>query len=291
MTTGPSSSKHPRKPWPVRLVELWRVYAYLDVVFITHDLRTFAMWFCTDLVINVGQVTGVFLLAERFAGIGPWSRAAVVFLLGYGLLVNAVLYMFFSGNILHISRRLGRGQLDHSLVQPLPLWLSLFSEGFMPISSAAVFVPALGLLLWSGGALGLAPTPAWLALFALDLAASVTVMVAFSFLWGSLAFWAPFAAEEISSSAVDLMGALRPFPLDGIAPLLTLGLLSALPVGLVAWLPCRFLLGIDIQPWSALATPAGALALAALAALAMRLGMRHYARTGSQRYSDFGFRR
>ena len=48
--------------------------------------------------------------------------------------------MFFGYNVLTISRRLGRGQLDHTLVQPQPIWLSLLTEGFMPFSGSPVLL-------------------------------------------------------------------------------------------------------------------------------------------------------
>lgn len=66
-------------------------------------------------------VTAVFLLAERFEGIGLWSRDQIVFMLGYAALVRGFLDMGFSYNVLHISRRIGRGQMDHTLVQPQPV--------------------------------------------------------------------------------------------------------------------------------------------------------------------------
>ena len=40
-------------------------------------------------------------------------------------------------------------------------------------------------------------------------------------LWGSLAFWAPRAAEELNSSTFELSNQLAPFPLDGAAGIVT----------------------------------------------------------------------
>jgi ABC-2 type transport system permease protein len=203
---------------------------------------------------------------------------------------------FFNYNVSAISRRVGRGQLDHTLIQPLPLWMSLGTEGFMPISGSATVLPGVGLMVWGmlQGGHGGAPlppvTPVWLALLAIHLLASAAIMLAFSFLWGSLAFWAPRAAEEISSSAWHAVDALKPFPLDSVGALLAGGLLSALPVGWVAWYPCRALLGLEGSRFAVAATPMAALLMAALATAAFRKGLRHYARTGSQRYSDFGHR-
>lgn len=273
-----------------RLFRLWRIYAYLDLLWITRD-----RWFCltcclADAVESVASVSATLLLASRFEGIGRWSLWQVVFMLGYGTVVSGVITAFFQYNVLHISRRLGRGQLDHILIQPQPIWMALLTEGFVPFSSSAILLPGLGLMAWAVARLSLAVSLGWLSLAALNLAASSIVVLSFSFLWGSLAFWAPRAAEEISSSAVDLTQHLKVFPLDGLAWPLQGGLLTAVPVGLVAWFPCRALLGLDQRSWTALATPLASMLLALVAMWVFRRGRVHYGRTGSQRYSSWGHR-
>ena len=154
--------------------------------------------------------------------------------------------------MLHISRRIGRGQLDHSLVQPQPLWMGLLTEGFMPFSGSWSLLTGIGITAWAIGQIG-APFPVqWWLLFAGNLLASCAVALSFSFLWGALAFWAPVAAEEISSRAVGFLYQLKAFPLDGLSAVVLTGMLSVLPVGFVAWYPCRQLLGMSApQLWHA----------------------------------------
>jgi ABC-2 type transport system permease protein len=275
----------------MRLLRLWRVYAYLDLLFVTRNLRSLLIYYTSDAVLAVAAVTATFLLAERFGSIGAWTRDQVLFMLGYAILVRAIPDLFFGYNVMHVSRRIGRGQFDHTLVQPLPVWLSLGAEGFMPFSGSGALVPALVLTLWAGARLSLPPSLPWLALLALNLAASVAIYLSFSFLWGSLAFWAPHAAEEISSSATAMLGALKPFPLDGVGPILAGSLLTLVPAGFVAWYPCRALLGLDPAPYGAAVTPVAAVGFALVTVVVFARGMRHYGRTGSQRYLPHGFRR
>src|SRR5207248_4781414 len=90
---------------------------------------------------------------------------------------------------------------------------------------------------------------------------SAAIVLAFTFCWGSLAFWAPLAAEEINSSTVRLLYQLKSFPLDGVGPVLLGGLMSVVPVGFLAWYPCRTLLGLVRDPWSRWLTPLVALLL------------------------------
>jgi ABC-2 type transport system permease protein len=274
-----------------RALALWRVAAYLDLMFLTRSPQQVLGYLVTDALLALAAASGTLLLAARFSGIGAWSRPQVLFMLGYALLATGLLSVLFGYNVLFISRRLGRGQLDHTLLQPQPLWLALLTEGFMPFSGAAELVPGVVLLVWAMGGMGLTPTPGWLALLLLNLAGSAAVVAGFSYGWGAMAFWAPRAAEEVSSSAMRVMHELKSFPLDGAGALLTGGLLTALPAGFVAWYPCRALLGLDPMPGAVFVTPLAGTAVMALALGIFRRGIHHYARTGSQRYSDFGHRR
>jgi viologen exporter family transport system permease protein len=274
-----------------RLLRLWRVYAYLDFLWMTRDAKQFLLYFFSDLVMNVAGVTAIFLLAERFAGIGVWSKPQVLFMLGYATTVKGILELFFGYNVLYISRRLGRGQLDHTLVQPQPLWMALLTEGFVPFSGSAVLFTGLALLLWATSHLALAVTAAWLGRVALNLAASAVIVLSFTFLCGSLAFWAPLGAEEMNSSSLRLLYQLKYFPLDGLGPALLTGLMTVLPVGFVAWYPCRALLGLGSASRGTALTWLAAALFAVLAVRVFRKGLRHYGRTGSQRYLSLGHRR
>ena len=243
-----------------------------------------------DSVLSVAQITGMWLLSERFGGIGVWNRTQIVFLLGYAATVGALIDMFFGFNVAYISRRLGRGQFDHTLIQPQPVWMALLTDGFAPFSASIMLFPGIGLMAWSASKLGLQISPLWLLGLAGSVLASITVVLAFQFLWGSLAFWAPRSAEEISSSTNRLMSHLRVYPLDGLSGILAGSLLTVLPVGFVAWYPCRALLGLEHAPLSLFLTPIASLLLALAAAFVFQQGRRHYGRVGSQRYSDRGHR-
>jgi ABC-2 type transport system permease protein len=273
-----------------RLLRLWKLYAIMDFTFVAADLKLALVYFISDFILHFAGTMATLLLAKRFAGIGVWSQDQVLFMLGYASTVGGLLSLFFGYNVLMISRRIGRGQLDHTLVQPQPVWMALLTEGFMPVANLVVLLPSSGLLIWSISRLELPITAGWLALFGINLLASCAIVLAFSFAWGSLAFWAPRAAEEVSSSATDILSELKSFPLDGLGPVLLGSLSTVLPVGFVAWYPCRALLGLDTTTWGGWVTPLAALLLGGLAAWVFQKGMRRYARTGSQRYSNLGHR-
>ena len=273
-----------------RILELWALYARLDILFIWRAPGKAVAYYASDLVIGAAAVTATFLLAERFDGIGAWSRLQVIFLLGYALVVRGAINLFFNFNVAHISRRIGRGQLDHVLVQPQPMWMVLVTEGFAPVSGGGMLAPGAVLVVWSVGQLGLEVTPGWLTMFALYLVSSVAIIMAFDYAWASVAFWAPRAAEEINSSTWRLMTELNQFPLDGLPSIALIGLVTVVPAGLVAWLPSRTLLDVGGEWWAWLAPVLGAAVISAVALLVFARGMRHYADTGSARYLPYGHR-
>jgi ABC-2 type transport system permease protein len=269
----------------------WQAQATLDFLWVTRDWKHFLVYYLSDLTLAGAGISAVLLLAERFDGIGTWTRGQVLFMLGYALIARSILNTLFSYNVLCISRRVGRGQLDHTLIQPQPLWMALLTEGFAPFSDSAGLLLGIGLFAGSIRMLSLALSAGWVALLLVNLLASAVLVAAFLYLWSSLAFWAPRGAEEISSSALDLIEQLKSFPLDGMGPVLLGGLLTVVPSGFVAWYPCRCLLGLETAWWAGGITPLAAALLATLAGWVFRRGLDHYGRTGSQRYLSFGHRR
>jgi ABC-type uncharacterized transport system permease subunit len=274
----------------IHILRLLKVHAYLDLMWMTRDFRYFLTCYISDAFISAAAVTGMLLLAERFNGIGEWSKFQIIFMLGYASIVRALMDTFFSYNVLCISRRLGRGQFDHTLIQPQPVWITLLTEGFTPFCGSCTLLPGIILLIWSIKHLSITLTPIWLTAATVNMAASVAIMLSFAFAWGSLAFWAPRSAEEISSSAVSIMSELKVFPLDGLGPILTTSLVTIMPVGFIGWYPCRCLTGLDNQPLAAFMTPAAALIAVLMAVTVFNRGMKHYAQTGSQRYLSWGHR-
>ena len=138
-----------------RLLRLWRVQAYLDLLFLTQDARRAGTFVVSDVVITVATFAATLLVAERFGGIGDWGKHQVAFMLGYGLIVHGLLDVFFGYNIKFISRRIGRGQLDHTLLRPHSVATALLTEGFMPFSGFSALVPGLALMAWAAGELAL----------------------------------------------------------------------------------------------------------------------------------------
>ncbi|MCL2421037.1 MAG: hypothetical protein FWD03_04200, partial [Defluviitaleaceae bacterium] len=95
-----------------RFFQLWALYAKIDLAWLLRDSTFAILAISADVISNLSAVTGVFLLAWRFDGIGGMGRYEVLFMLGYGTLITGIYQTFCSmNNTGHISRRIGRGQL------------------------------------------------------------------------------------------------------------------------------------------------------------------------------------
>ena len=269
------------------LLRLYRVYARMDVLWFLRDTRYCLLQMAADVVSAAACVSGVFLLASRFDGLGGMSRAEVLFLLGYATIVDGLyMLLFASYNIGQISRIIGRGQLDHCVLQPVPIWIQLLSSGFAPVSGSSMLLCGAALTAYAAHAGGLCVNVPLLALCSL---CSCAIIISVVCLISCLAFYAPAAAEEIASDARGLFGEMKGYPLGGLAPAFQAVLCTALPIGLTGWLPAQALLGRAGASAYLLLFAASAILLF-LTQCVFRKGMNYYAINGCSRYSGFGHR-
>ena len=128
------------------LFRLWGLYARMDLGWLMQDLTSVVIVVLSEALQNLSSMAGVLLLSIRFGGVGGLKADEVLFMLGFYQLADGLGWMLFGNyNIIHLSRRIGRGQVDHMLMQPRPLWMQLVTEGFMPFSGCHGFL--IGLLL------------------------------------------------------------------------------------------------------------------------------------------------
>ena len=118
------------------LFGLYRLYGRMDLQWFLQDSRNSLMLLTVDVVLGVADLAGLMLLAVRFQGVGGFSAREALFFLAFYETGNGFLTMLFSNyNVLNISRRVGRGQLDHMLIQPRPLAMQLLAEEAQCITS------------------------------------------------------------------------------------------------------------------------------------------------------------
>lgn len=274
-----------------QLFRLYVLYGKMDWNFLMRDKRMGFITFFCEWIYSFSSVTGIALLAVRFDGIGGLNADEILWLLGFFMMAGGATYMLLGGcNVLHISRRVGRGQVDHMLIQPVPLWMQLLTEGFMPFSGSSGFLSGVALTVFASHRLQLPATPGWLILLLGYMLARMAVAAGCSFIAGAAAFYKPVACEELSSVTLDALNAAGKYPLVALPDWL-LGIFSTfLPVSLMAWLPGMILLNKIDAPLRMAWPFAAGVGFLALAGLLFRKGLNHYAAYGCPRYKEMGHR-
>ncbi len=274
-----------------QILKLYALYARMDWNLLMRDKWMGFAIAIADVLPILSSVAGIALLAVRFDGIGGLSADEILWLLGFFTMADGATWMMFGGyNILHISRRVGRGQVDHMLIQPVPLWMQLVTEGFMPFTGSNGFIVGLIMVIVTSSKLSLAVTPGWLILFVLYTLARMATAAGCAFIAGTAAFYKPVACEELSSVALDALNAAGKYPMAALPEWIQAVFATILPVGLMAWVPGMILLQkIDAPPAMLWPIVAGA-AFLSLAGILFRKGLTHYATHGCPRYKEMGHR-
>ncbi|MBQ8799722.1 MAG: ABC-2 family transporter protein [Lachnospiraceae bacterium] len=273
------------------LLKLWKLYARMDLHWLLQDKATVLLVVITETLTNLSGMAGVLLLAVRFGGVGGLSADEILFMLGFFELADGLSWMLFGNyNVIHISRRIGRGQVDHMLIQPRPLWMQLLTEGFMPFSGCHGLIIGIALTALGISRLDLSLSPTWFLLLLYYLVIHTVLRLSQSFLYGSAAFYKPVACEEISSMILDMNSQLGRFPLFGLPTWLGTILHTVLPIGLLAYFPALALLR-DLGKPTELAFPfLVAMVFLTAALICFKKGLTHYAKYSCNRYKEMGHR-
>ena len=275
-----------------RLLRLYVLYAKMDVAWLLRDTKYCVLGIIADFIANASVLSSAFLIAERFGGFGGMNSNEVLFMLGYSTITTGFFLTFFNGNnVGHISRVIGRGQLDHKLIQPIPIKIQLMTEGFMPVSGSAQ--------LWVGIAVCV------IAIIRLDYQVSFGLVIMFiafhlisqaiflSMLYipSVLAFYFPVAAEETATAVSNLQWQLSNYPLGQMPTVIKIALNTILPIGLTVWFPSLVLLGKERLDFGLVVLITATVGFSSLATILFKKGLKYYEKIGSQRYKDMGHRR
>ena len=274
-----------------RIISLFAISAKLDLVWLLRDTKFAIAAISADAISNISVVSGVYLIALRFGGIGGMSVDEVLFMMAYSTITTGLFILFGSGNNIHISRIIGRGKMEHLFMQPLSLKVQLLTCGFSPFTGSGNFIIGCILLIIAINRLHLQVSLWWMALLIIYVLTTMIIIVARAYLVSSAAFYSPVAAEEIATTAIDGTWQLSTFPLSGMPSFIQVPLLTILPEGLMAWFPSLCLLGKSPLNLTEYYPLAYALVLSLAASIIFRKGLNYYVKKGSNRYVPYGFRR
>jgi len=271
-----------------RYFGLLAIYAKMDLGALLRDTKFMIIALISDIFADISAISGIFLLAWRFDGIGGLDKFEILFMLAYGGIVNGTIAMMDRGNASFPSRIIGRGQWEHMFIMPLPYSVQMMA-GFFPFTCSGRFISGVILMVAAVLNSTIALPGWWLFVLIANIMISMVIVIGLSYLVSSLAFYAPVQCEEISSTVRYSVEYTATFPLSGMPLYIKVPLLTLFPAGLIAWFPTLIILGktplwVNIYP----------VIFAALISLAasyfFKKGFRYYVKKGINRYHAGGHR-
>lgn len=279
------------------LIRLYRQYAKMDLLWFLRDTRYFFIQLVSDVVSGGCTIAGVCLLSANFKDFSGMTQNEILFMMGYALFIDGIYMVFFIGNNTGmVSRIIGRGQLDHIMIQPVPLWAELLAQGFSPVSGSPIMIFGIGLTAYGAISADLPINAFIILLFLFYSICSIVIVMSFIYLISCFAFYAPAAAEEIAGVGKELFSSLKTYPLGNMKGFQKHIFLSLIPVGLCAWFPSTLLIkagkyGLEaVLIPEAFYLPIAAAIFSLIAIITFKKGMIYYETYGSPRYSGFGHR-
>ncbi len=273
-----------------QVIKLWVLHAKMDLAWLLRDFVFAVLAIFSDFISCIASVISIFLLAIRFDGIGDMTRYEVFFMLAYFTIVTGLMQMLMcGGNMGHISRVIGRGQLEHMLIQPVPLPVQIITSGIIPFTGGSAFYSGVAMLIIATINLGISITWWWVFAIIASVIISFAIYLGFMYLFSTFAFYAPVGAEEITTSVEEVVG-VGMYPLSGMPAFLQIPLITVVPTGLLGWFPTLALLGkspLDLNLWYPLIF---VILLWIITTYLFRKGMKHYVKKGINRYTNIGFR-
>jgi len=254
------------------------------------SLSAQARYPASALLLTLAQVagTGIEIIAtwalfHRFGEVQGWTfREVAVF---YGLVncMFAVADALGRGFDVLGTEFLRTGHFDRLLLRPRPLALQLMGHD-LRISRMGRLVQGAAVLAWGAAQSGVDWGPQSIALAAFAMAGGVALFLGILVLQGTLSFW---TVESLELANVLTYGGVQAaqYPLALYARWFRRLLTFAVPLACVAYYPVLAILGkadpLGAPAWTGWVSPlAGFVFLAATLGM-WRIGLRHYASTGS----------
>jgi ABC-2 type transport system permease protein len=278
-TTG--TTTEPRSTLRAELV----TYRHMVAVRVRADWQyrtSFLLLFAGQALVTGADLIAILVLFSSIDGLAGWTAGQVVLL--YGLTgVSFALADLVISPVETVSTHVKGGSFDSFLLRPAGALWQLLAAEFAARRLGRVVQPTVALAAVLPG-LGIAWTPATVALVPVTIVAGFVLYGAFWVMAASICFWT-VDSSELGNSLTYGGNALTNYPIDVLGRWLRRLATFVVPLASIAYLPACLLLGKpmpfglpDAAGWSG---PFVAVAWAVLARAVWRLAVRHYRSTGS----------
>lgn len=276
---GAVAPPNARPPGPVRtylmLVRMWTRASLQYPV-------SLLMLTASQLLLTATELAAVLILFAHTRSLAGFSLAEVLFL--YGTAATAFgLADLLVGNVERLGRHIRTGTFDVMLVRPAGALVQLAAEEFSPrrLGKLATALPVLAVALCE---LPVRWDPARVLAVPAMIAAGTVIYGALWVICSAVQFLAG-ESPDLLNTVVASGNLLTQYPLAVYGRQAVRALTWVVPLAFVNWQPALFVLDrpaeFGLPAALRFASPAVALILAVLAAIAWRAGVRHYRSTGS----------
>jgi ABC-2 type transport system permease protein len=260
-----------------------RGYRVIAVMWVRASMAypaSFWMMAVSNFVVGGLDFVGIWIMFHTVDSLGGFGLSEIAFLYGATGLALALADMLV-GRVERIGQMVRLGRLDAMLLKPLPLLAQVCSDEFAlrrlarVVQTGLIFGVACTYVEW---------TPARVAVTAMMLVCGSIIFFSLFVALACIQFWTA-DASEVANAFTYGGNTLTQYPLTIFPKNLVKGLTFLLPLAFVNWYPSLYVLGRDdpfgLPSWLQLASPVAAIAMAAVATVAWRQGVRHYSSTGS----------
>ncbi|MDM0018939.1 ABC transporter permease [Variovorax saccharolyticus] len=229
------------------------------------------------------EVVAIWALFDRFGDVQGWRIGEVALFYGLVNVMFALADALGRGFDVLGTEFLRTGAFDRLLLRPRSLALQLMGHD-LRISRLGRLLQGGIVLLFASAQAPIAWTPAHLALALFAIAGGVALFLGILVLQGTLAFW---TVESLELANVFTYGGVEAgqYPMALYARWFRRLLTFVVPLACVAYYPGLAILGradpLGAPAWVGWLSPLAGFAFLALSFGAWRLGVRHYASTGS----------
>ena len=228
-----------------------------------------------DFVAIVLMFAGI----DTLAGFGLPEVALLYGLTGVGIGIADLLL----GSVEQLGRRVRDGSLDTMLVRPVPALVQVAADQFA-LRRLGRITQSGAVLVWALVTIGIDWTLGRIAVLLVTVVCGAVIFCSIFVLGSAFQFLAGDAAE-VSNAFTYGGNTLTQYPLTVYPVEVMRAVTFLLPLAFVNWYPALYLLGRD-DPFGMpaalqLMSPVAAAALATVAAVGWRAGVRHYRSTGS----------
>jgi ABC-2 type transport system permease protein len=260
-----------------RYLQIWLASARYSVVRTLMFRFDFFLWATVELFWMSVNLLLISVIYEHTNSIAGWNKYEMLLLVGTSLLIQRFLMGFFWSSIFEMGRNIRSGHFDYFLAQPGNI-LFMASTRKIDLDGLMNSFVAMGVVAYAAHKLGLHPSVADLAIYALMIVCGLVIHYSMLVLSVSLAFWIT-SAQGMEGIYFTLSEFSR-LPREAFKGLASLAFVWLLPVVVVSNAPARTLLH-GFQPVWALAILAAALVWLGAALLVFHRGLRRYSSASS----------